>query len=263
MEQAFFNVLGVNVSATNMTDAVNIIMDWVNNNEKRFVIARDVGGIVRCQADKNFKALHEKSGLNVPDGAPLVWVGKLYGFAETDRVFGPELMLKVCKKSIEYGYTHFIYGGKPGLADELRNNLCEWFPGLQIVGTYTPPFRPLNEDEEQELISIINQLKPDIFWVCIGSPKQEFFSDQYLYKLDTKVMICVGAAIDFHTGRLVDAPDWVKKIGMQWFHRLCQEPKRLWKKYLINNSTFLILISWQILKDFLSLKTPRTWFKST
>ena len=155
-------------------------------------------------------------------------------------------MLRVCALSVKEGYSHFLYGGNEGVAERLRDRLVGLFPGLNVVGTYTPPFRPLSADEEGELSQLISRLRPDIIWVGLSTPKQERFVAEYLHKLDTTLMFAVGAAFDFHTGKFQESPEWVKVIGMRWFHRLCQEPRRLWKRYLFNNPRFVASILLQI-----------------
>lgn len=155
------------------------------------------------------------------------------------RVYGPNLMFEVCKISVAKGYSHFLYGGKAGVVEKLRKKLEEKFPGICILGTYSRPFRSLNKREEEELREKIGCLKPDLFWVGLSTPKQERFMAEYIKKLDTKVMLGVGAAFDIHAGRTKDAPNWIKKIGMQWLHRLYQEPTRLWRRYLYNNPVFV------------------------
>jgi N-acetylglucosaminyldiphosphoundecaprenol N-acetyl-beta-D-mannosaminyltransferase len=164
------------------------------------------------------------------------------------RVFGPDLMGEVCLRSVQKGYTHFLYGGGPGVAEQLKAALISRFSGINVVGTYTPPFRPLTPAEFGQLKNTIHALKPDLFWVGLGTPKQERFMAAHLPDLSTKAMIGVGAAFDFHTGRLRDAPDWVKNLGLQWLHRLVQEPARLWRRYLLNNPRFVWRIALQLLK---------------
>jgi N-acetylglucosaminyldiphosphoundecaprenol N-acetyl-beta-D-mannosaminyltransferase len=164
------------------------------------------------------------------------------------QITGPDLMLHVCAESVEKGYTHFFYGGDVGVAEQLKANLEQKFPGLQVIGTYTPPFRPLNSEEERELQELVARLKPDMFWVGLSTPKQERFMAEYLSKLDTRLMIGVGAAFDIHTGRIKDSPDWLQALGLQWVHRLCQEPRRLWRRYLYNNPRFIVRITSQLLK---------------
>lgn len=233
------NVLGVNISITNIPNALSIIESWIEYNERHYVCVRDVHGVMECQHDEDLRQIHNDSGLTVPDGMPLVWAGWLKGFAQMSRVYGPDLMLEMCELSVKKRYTHFLYGGNKGVAEELQESLERRFPGIHIVGIYTPPFRALNNHEERKLRKQIARLKPDLFWVGLSTPKQEHFMAEYIQKLDTKVMLGVGAAFDIHTGRTIDAPDWIKKIGMQWLHRLCQEPTRLWRRYLYNNPIFV------------------------
>jgi len=233
------NVLGVNISATNISNVLTTIECWIEHNERHYVCVTGVHGVMECQKDENLKQIHNDSGLIVPDGMPMVWAGRLQGFAQMARVYGPDLMLEMCKLSVKKGYTHFFYGGDKGVAEELRENIEKRFPGIRIVGTYSPPFRPLNDQEERELRKQIAWLKPDLFWIGLSTPKQERFMSDHIHKLDTKVMLGVGAAFDIHTGHIRDASDLVKKIGMQWLHRLCQEPTRLWRRYLYNNPVFV------------------------
>ena len=131
--------------------------------------------------------------------------------------------------------------------DQLKEALTKRFPGLKVVGTYTPPFRPLTADEEADLARKVAETKPDFFWVGLSTPKQERFMDQYISKLDAKVMLGVGAAFDIHTGRIKDAPYWMKFTGVQWIHRIYQDPKRLWKRYLVNNPKFVYQITLELL----------------
>jgi len=167
-----------------------------------------------------------------------------------DRVYGPDFMLALCRHSVERGYRHFLYGGNVGIAEALKTSLEQKIPGLQIVGTYTPPFRPLLASERHDLQSLVDQTRPDIMWIGLSTPKQERFMVEYLPQLNVQVMAGVGAAFDLHTGKIHDAPQWIKKLGMQWLHRLFQDPKRLWKRYLINNPKFL----WLILRQLTGLR---------
>ena len=204
-----------------------------------------VHGVMEAQRNARFKKVLDDAMLVVPDGVPTVWVGRWEGFKEMGRVFGPDLMLEVCRRSVSSGHSHFLYGGKSGVAEKLRENLEYWFPGIHIAGTYTPPFRPLSEIEKTDLQEKLKTLAPDIVWVGLSTPKQEEFMAENIRSLNCKVMVGVGAAFDIHTGAINDAPAWMKTAGFQWFHRLGQEPSRLWKRYLVNNSTFLIGIALQ------------------
>jgi N-acetylglucosaminyldiphosphoundecaprenol N-acetyl-beta-D-mannosaminyltransferase len=233
------NVLGVGVHAIDMRQALERVCSAIEDGRKGYVCVTGVHGVMEAQTDPEFRSILNRSLLTTPDGMPTVWVGRLRGFSGMQRVFGPDLMLETCAMSVEKGYTHFLYGGAPGVAEALKKALGQRFPGLRIVGTYTPPFRPLNDTEETALRNCIAESRPDICWVGLSTPKQERFMARYLPKLDTKLMFGVGAAFDVHTGRIRDAPDWVKNAGLQWLHRLTQEPGRLWKRYLVNNPKFV------------------------
>lgn len=240
------NVLGVGVHAIDLTQAVNILEAAIGERRKGYVCVTGVHGVMEAYRHKEFQSVLDQALLVTPDGIPLVWVGRAQGYSQMRRVFGPDLMLEVCRHSVQNKYSHFLYGGKPGVADNLRDTLTRKFPGISIVGTFTPPFRPLLPDEQAKLEDTVAKLAPDIIWVGLSTPKQEQFMAQNIDRLATTLMIGVGAAFDIHTGNLKDAPEWVKKAGLQWMHRLCQEPSRLWKRYLINNSTFLLHIGVQL-----------------
>lgn len=243
------NVLGVGVHTVNMNTAVQTLDQAVQEDTKGYVCVSGVHGVMESQNDDTLRQTLNSAFLNVPDGMPLVWVGRLQKFKHIGRVYGPDLMKAVCKISVQKEYTHFFYGGNVGIAEELKAAIQQIFPGIKIVGTYTPPFRPLNDAEENELIEQVAKVKPDFFWVGLSTPKQEAFMAKYLSRLDTKIMFGVGAAFDIHTGHIKDAPDWMKSSGLQWLHRLLQEPRRLAKRYLINNPIFL----WRITKQLIGI----------
>jgi N-acetylglucosaminyldiphosphoundecaprenol N-acetyl-beta-D-mannosaminyltransferase len=228
-----------------MDQAILACDGLIAGNGRGYVSVTGVHGIMEAQSDPTFRAILNQSFLCVPDGMPTVWVGRLQGHRNMRRVYGPDFMLEFCRRSAARNYRHFLYGGKQGVAQELATELRRHFAGLQIVGTYTPPFRPLTADENRELTAILAACKPDVIWVGLSTPKQERFMAQYLDRLDTKLMIGVGAAFDIHTGHMTDSPAWVKAAGLQWLHRLLQEPRRLWKRYLFNNPRFLFHIALQ------------------
>jgi N-acetylglucosaminyldiphosphoundecaprenol N-acetyl-beta-D-mannosaminyltransferase len=202
------------------------------------------------EAQRNPQLLEVYSGsvMTIPDGMPLAWVGRMQGHSAMQRVTGPDLMLEVFGRKEFAQATHFLYGGREGIAEELRDKMRQKFPWVKIVGTYTPPFRMLSAPEEEQFIATIATLKPDVIWIGISCPKQEIFMARYLPELETKLMFGVGAAFDYHTGRIRDCADWVKRAGLQWLHRLMQDPRRLWRRYLRNNPAFLWQITLQMLK---------------
>jgi N-acetylglucosaminyldiphosphoundecaprenol N-acetyl-beta-D-mannosaminyltransferase len=237
--EARVNILGVGVSCLNMEEAIELISEAIADRRKEYICVTGVHGIMESQADEELRRIHNRSFLTVPDGMPTVWLGKLNGHWKMGRVYGPDLMLELCQISRERGFKHFLYGGNIGIAKKLKTNLETRFPGIQIVGTYTPPFRPLNEEEENELAEQVAKCQPDCFWVGLSTPKQDRFMASYLERLDSTIMLGVGAAFDIHTGGIRDAPNWMKNSGLQWLHRLSQEPRRLWRRYLINNPIFI------------------------
>ena len=246
--EARVNILGVGVSAISMEEAVTRSENLLAGNAKGYICVTGVHGVMEAQGDELFRNILNNSFLTTPDGVPTVWMGHLHGFKSMTRVYGPDFMVAMCAASVNRGYRHFLYGGKPGVAEELRRELVKRFPGLQIVGTYTPPFRPLNEEEEEDLIKELEACKADVLWCGLSTPKQERFMAAYQHKLPVQLMVGVGAAFDLLSGNLKEAPDWMKRSGLQWFYRMLVEPKRLWKRYLSNNPRFLWLTMLQLTK---------------
>lgn len=241
------NILGVPIAAVNMEEAADRIEEWIQNGTRTFVTVSGVHGIMESQYDEEIKRIHRAAGMCVPDGMPTVWIGKLYGHKDMRRVYGPDLMLEVMRRSVEKGYTHFFYGGKEGVPELLRDRLVERFSGLKILGVFSPPFRPMSEEEENKLHDLIEELSLDILWVGLSTPKQERWMSAHVGKLKTRVMIGVGAAFDFHAGLVRQAPEWMQRIGLEWFFRLCVEPRRLWRRYMKNNPIFIWMIILQVL----------------
>ena len=246
------NVLGVGLSAINLRLALEAVGKALAQKSKGYICVTGVHGVMEAQQDARLRSILNASFLNTPDGMPMVWIGRLNGCREMDRVYGPDLMLLVCEYARDHGHTHFLYGGGEGVAPELQRRLEAKFPGIKIVGTYTPPFRPLNETEEANLIRLVNEKKPDIIWVGLSTPKQEKFMAQYQDKFDATLMFGVGAAFDFHAGRVRQAPRWMQRSGLEWFFRLCCEPRRLWRRYLRNNPLFAFrfFCQWTGLKKY-------------
>ncbi len=240
------NVLGVGVHALNMQLALRAVADALGHRQKGYVCVTGVHGVMEAQQDPEFRAILNRAFLNTPDGMPTVWIGRAQGFRHMDRVYGPDLMHAVCEFTRQTSYTHFLYGGAEGVAQMLKERLKEKFLGIKVVGTYTPPFRPLTEAEENELTALVNGLKPDIIWVGLSTPKQEKFMAAHLDKFDTTLMFGVGAAFDFLAGRVPQAPRWIQRAGLEWLFRLCCEPRRLWRRYLRNNPLFAFCIFCQL-----------------
>ncbi len=241
------NVLGVGISVLNLDSAICVLADALAQGRRGFVTITGVHGVMESQADPGLRDIHNRSLLSTPDGMPMVWMGRLAGHREMGRVYGPELMERVFAWSEESGRTHFLFGGTEGVAPELKAKLEARFPRARIVGTFTPPFRPLKPDELEALQQEVRRVKPDFFWVGLSTPKQERFMASHLDLLETRIMVGVGAAFDFHAGRVKQAPRWVQRSGFEWLYRLCQEPRRLWRRYLRNNPLFLWKTAGQLL----------------
>jgi N-acetylglucosaminyldiphosphoundecaprenol N-acetyl-beta-D-mannosaminyltransferase len=225
-----------------MDQAVALADASIKTGRSGYICVTGVHGVMEAQGDAFFQSILNAAVINVPDGMPLSWIGRMRGFGGMNRVYGPDFLLEMCKLSVGHGYRNFFYGGNEGVAPLLAETLQQRFLGLQVVGTYTPPFRLLNAVEEAELLSEVHKLKPDILWVGLSTPKQERFMAAYLDQLGVPLLVGVGAAFDIHTGRIQDAPTWMKKSGLQWLHRLLQEPRRLGRRYLVNNPKFLYLL---------------------
>lgn len=241
------NVLGVGLSVLNLKTALAAIAQAVKTKSKGYICITGVHGVTEAQDNPAFRQILNRAFLCTPDGMPMVWLGKLHGHPEMSRVYGPDLMLDVCAWSESSGCRHFFYGGAPGVAELLAEKLKARFPKLQVAGCYTPPFRPLNQTEEEQLSQLVRKSKADILWVGLSTPKQEKFMAEYLSKLDVTLMVGVGAAFDFHSGRVHQAPRWIQRSGLEWFYRLCQEPRRLAGRYLRNNPLFAFRIALQFL----------------
>lgn len=241
------NVLGVGVSALNIPLAVEIICGWVERHEPcKYVCVRDVNGIMESQRDPELRYIHNRAGLVTPDGMPMVWLSRWAGHKEVSRVYGPDLMTALTQISAERGYRQFYFGGTPGVAEALAAKLTLANPGLVVCGTHTPPFRPLTEEEDQQVIDSINASRADLVWVGLSTPKQERWMAAHALKLHAPVLLGVGAAFDFLSGTKTQAPRWIQRSGFEWLYRLVQEPRRLGKRYLMNNPAFLWKVFWQL-----------------
>ena len=242
------NVLGVGISVLDQDRAREFLFDAVRSGRRGYVTVTGVHGVSEAQDDPVLRKILNSAMLTTPDGMPMVWMGKLQGHPTIQRVYGPDLMLNICEHSPAEGFTHFFYGGVPGIAEQLRDELMVRFPGLKVVGTYTPPFRRLNDNEIHDLQQMVRHSRPDFFWVGLGTPKQERFMAQYMSLLpEAKVFLGVGAAFDLLTGRVRQAPRWVQRSGLEWLFRLTQEPRRLTRRYLVNNPRFVWRAAGQLL----------------
>lgn len=242
-----FNILGIGIHAITMADAVETLTCWIESRVRAQVVVCPVYTVMLCQQDEALHHVLDHAGLVTPDGMPLVLLGRLLGRPQVERVYGPDLMLAFCDHAARSGYRHFFYGGAQGVAEQLAATLTARFPGLQVAGTYSPPFRDLTTEESAEVRRIINDAKPDVVWVGLGSPKQDLWIASNREEIEAPVMIGVGAAFDFITGRVPQAPRWMQRSSLEWLFRLVTEPRRLWRRYLIFNPLFVLLVVLQLL----------------
>ena len=241
------NILGVGVSAINMAQALNAIEEWIAQRQPHYVCVTSVHGIVESQGNNSLRRAHNAADLVTPDGMPLVWLARLHGLEHVERVYGPDLMLALCHRSISKGYRHFLYGGAEGVPDRLANRLNRRYPELQIVGNYSPPFRPLTDEEDKQIIQMINEANPDVVWIGLSTPKQERWMAEHIGRLTAPVLVGVGAAFDYHSGLKRQAPRWMQRSGLEWLFRLANEPRRLWRRYLVIIPLFILLVLHQAL----------------
>ena len=233
-----YHLLGTGISAVNLTTACGAVLAAIDARSPGYVCTADVRAVDLAAEVPAFRAHLNGSLLTTPDGMPLVWLGP----RGVGRVYGPDLMLAVCDAGRTTGLRHYFFGGAPGVAELLREKLTARFPGLEVVGTFTPPYRPLNLDESAALRADVARTRPDIIWVGLGTPKQERFMAENCEKLDAGLLIGVGAAFDFHSGRVRQAPRWMQRTGLEWFFRLCTEPRRLGPRYLKTNPLFVLRV---------------------
>lgn len=225
------NILGVGISAINMGQALEIIDDWIATREPHYICVTPAHGVMDCHAEPELRQIFNSSGLTTPDGMSIVWLLRLHGKKHVSRVYGPDLMQAVCERSSSRGYRHFLYGGAEGVAEALRDRLSAACPGLRIVGTHCPPFRELTPEEDQDVVRRIDASGADVVWVGISTPKQERWMARNVGRLNAPVLIGVGAAFDFLSGRKRQAPRWMQRSGLEWLFRLMTEPRRLWRRY--------------------------------
>lgn len=236
------DVLGVGISAVNTDMAIDEIRRWIADDEQHYVCVTGVHGVMESQRDPDLLRIHNESGLTVPDGMPMVWAAHYAGAAHVERVCGPEAMLAILQRAAAEGWTSFFYGGKEGVAELMRDRLQQRFPNLKVVGTYSPPFRPLTPDEDDAVCRMIGDAGVDLLWVGLSTPKQEAWMAAHQHRIRAHAVLGVGAAFDLHAGLTKRAPTWMQRSGLEWFYRLVTEPGRLWKRYLRNNPAFMIRV---------------------
>lgn len=230
-----YNVIGVGVSALTFGQARDLVLGAWAGRRCGYICCGTAHGLVEAQRDPGLRRALNESWLTTPDGMPLVWLGP----RGTERVYGPDLMLAVCDAGRARGLKHLFFGGRAGVAQELADRLRAQFPGLAVVGVISPPIADMRDIDVAPLREAVAQSKPDVVWVGLGLPKQELFMASHWRELDTGVLIGVGAAFDFHSGRVRQAPRWIRGSGFEWLFRFCMEPRRLGWRYLRTNPRFI------------------------
>jgi N-acetylglucosaminyldiphosphoundecaprenol N-acetyl-beta-D-mannosaminyltransferase len=225
------SILGVGVSAIRMGQAVQAIGSWIASKEQHYVTVTPAHAVMDAYRDPHLRRILNASGLTTPDGMAIVWLLRLQGFREVERVYGPDLLLAVCRDGLSKGYRHFLFGGEVGVGEQLGRQLVDRLPGLRLVGSWAPPFGPVSEELSRADVERINAAGPDIVWVGLGTPKQERWMAAHLGRVSAPVMVGVGAAFDFLSGRKPQAPRWMQRSGLEWLFRLATEPRRLWPRY--------------------------------
>lgn len=226
--------------------ALDAIGRWISSGDRQYVCVSGVHGVMESQRDEELRRIHNEAGLVTPDGMPLVWVSRLKGFKGVSRVYGPDLLLACCERFLSQQCRHFFYGAAEGVAERLSQRLASRFPGLVIAGSFSPPFRALSAQEDDDIITMINATKPDIVWVGLSTPKQERWMKEHVKRINASVLIGVGAAFDFHAGVKPQAPRWMQRAGLEWFFRMITEPRRLGRRYMVNNPLFIINLFLQL-----------------
>ncbi len=240
-----FDVLGVNISDIDRERALISVTKRCQDKGGGYVCFCNVHTTVMARRDSKYRNILNNAFLCSPDGKPIYWVGRLKNNKEVRQVTGPDFFEDCFAASEGLGLKHYLYGGKPEVLECLVQKLRKRYPKAVLAGWESPPFRPLSADEEHEMLERIQQIKPDLIWVGLGAPKQELWMSRHAENLQPAVLLGVGAAFDFHAGVISRAPAWMRYIGLEWFHRLMQEPRRLLRRYVVTNTLFL----WYVFVD--------------
>jgi len=213
-------ILGVKVNVLTMDRTIQKISEWVENQDPHYVCCVPAHSIMDCVAQHNLRKVFLNSGLCTPDGMAVVWLLKWRGHPQVERVYGPDLFLAVCRAGLDRRWRHYFFGGAAGTGQKLAGFVQQKFPGIEVAGWESPPFREMSEEEKVDFKKRMAALKPDVLWVAVGSPKQEIWMSEWVNQLDIPVLVGVGAAFDFLTGQKKQAPEWMQNIGLEWFFRL-------------------------------------------
>ena len=239
------NILGVGISRTSRPEVLGQFDRYLKDGRFHYVFASNVHTVMTSQADEEYRRIHNEADIALPDGKPLAWAARLLDGGPVERITGRELMALVCREGQKSGYSHFFYGGRESVLKELCRRLKTACPDLKVAGCYSPPFRRLTAEEDARAVRMMNDCHPDIVWVGLGAPKQEKWIGEHLGQVRAPVMVAVGAAFDFLAGNAKQAPLWMQKAGLEWLFRLGTDPRRLWRRYVLNNPKFLYLLCCQ------------------
>ncbi len=243
-----YKVLNVQFDLVDYRAVMENIDRWRRSGERHYLTLSPPHSVLMCDSDDELSKATDRANMTLPDGVGIILAAKLLSYPHRGRVTGPVLMLKLCEWGRAKDYSHFFYGGLPGVADMLAKRLAKKFPGLKVAGTYSPPFRRLTPQEDAKIIQDINSARPDILWVGLGSPKQEKWMASHVGKIAATAMIAVGAAFDFHSGNVKWAPAWLRRLGLEWAYRLAKEPRRMWRRNL-DSPLFLLRVMQQRFGD--------------
>ncbi|MDQ3648100.1 MAG: WecB/TagA/CpsF family glycosyltransferase [Actinomycetota bacterium] len=243
-------ILGLPIALADYERVMDAMDSMIATRSPGYVCAVAVHAVSLARYDEELRRALLGSTLTLPDGMPLVWAANMLGEHLSDRVYGPELMRRYNDRCVEHGHRVWLYGGRDqGSLEQLALNLRRMHKGLRIVGGYSPPFRPLSGEEEDAIARQIDQAKPDVLWVGIGVPKQEKWMARMRERIEVPVMGGVGAAFDFHAGRVSQAPHWMQERGLEWVYRIAQEPRRLLPRYLSHNPRFIAAFMGQLARE--------------
>ncbi len=250
------NMLGVGVTGINLDETIATLEKWREERRRDYVCCVTVHGLVMAQRDPAIRSALNRAGLATMDGMPLVWWCRSAGFSNASRVCGPDLLEAMCARAPQQGHRHYFYGSSPKVVEQLISRLSQRFPGLIIAGVRSPPFRPLTAEEDAADVAAINEARPDFVWVGIGMPKQEAWMASHVGRIQAAALIGVGAAFDFHAGTKPRAPQWIQRSGFEWLFRLLSEPRRLARRYIVDNAIFVA----STVKQLTGLKSyPENW----
>jgi N-acetylglucosaminyldiphosphoundecaprenol N-acetyl-beta-D-mannosaminyltransferase len=243
------NILGINMDCLSYKDLHRVCREWLSDKTTRShsMALVNVNCCVSALLDRRLPPLYNNADIVGVDSMPFLKWARAFYKKDCDRFYAPDLMLEVSSKAKEYGYTFFLYGGSPGAPDKMEEYLRQRYDGIKIVGKYSPPFCALTEEEDAAACDMINQAKPDFLWVGLGSPKQDFWISEHREKIRGTIMVASGATFDFFSGRIKQAPQWIRNAGFEWLYRMMKDFRRLWVRYTVYNVIFLVMFALQLI----------------